>query len=147
MIGGLISLLFRELILTISFAVGASILIAITIVPMLTSRLLTIRWRSNLDRFLLFKWFNQGFRGVTFVYGKFLSILLRLRLFFVIALFLVLGNFSNNLFNEIPQEILPRINTGQVNLWASFPSNTTLPTNKKVINMVDEIVRQQPHDE
>ena len=38
LIGGFISLLFNELILTISFAVAASLLVAITIVPMLASR-------------------------------------------------------------------------------------------------------------
>jgi multidrug efflux pump subunit AcrB len=36
LIGGFISLLFNELILTISFSVAASILIAITVVPMIT---------------------------------------------------------------------------------------------------------------
>ena len=43
LIGGFISLLFNELILTVSFAVAASILVAVTVVPMLTSRLLAIR--------------------------------------------------------------------------------------------------------
>jgi multidrug efflux pump subunit AcrB len=42
LIGGFIALLFNELILTISFAVAASIVTAITIVPAFASRLLTI---------------------------------------------------------------------------------------------------------
>ena len=43
LIGGFIALLFNELILTVSFAIAASILVATTTVPMLTSRLLSIR--------------------------------------------------------------------------------------------------------
>ena len=144
MIGGLVSLLFKELILTISFAVAASILVALTIVPMLTSRLLAIRFSSNLNKLFLIQWFNQGFRGLNFVYGKFLALLLRIRLLIVITLFIILGTISNNLFDELPQEILPRINTGQVNLWAGFPPNTTLATNYRVMKMVDEIILRQP---
>ena len=144
MIGGLISLLFRELILTISFAVTASIVIALTIVPMLTSRLFAIPFSSNLKNFLFIKCFNQAFQRASFVYGQFLAFLLRFRLFFVIAIFIILGTTSHQLFAQLPQEILPRINTGQVNLWASFPPNTTLATNKQVMQIVDRIILQQP---
>ncbi len=144
MIGGLISLLFRELILTISFAVGASILVAITIVPMLTSRLLAIRFSSNLNKFFLLKWFNQGFQLVNRIYGKILGFLLKIRLFFVVAIFIILGTTSYDLFEQLPQEILPRINTGQVRLFASFPPQTTLATNNRVMEMVDNILLQQP---
>ena len=144
MIGGLISLLFRELVLTITFAVAASILVALTIVPMLISRVLAISWSSGLKQFFIFQWFQKTFNGINFVYGKFLSVLLRIRILFVVAIFIVLGNISNNLFDQLPQQILPRINTGQVNLYVSFPPQTTLATNNQVMKLIDEIILEQP---
>ena len=47
LIGGLISLIFNELILTISFAMAASLIIGLTVVPMLASRLLGVTWSSG----------------------------------------------------------------------------------------------------
>jgi multidrug efflux pump subunit AcrB len=51
LLGGFISLLFNEIILTISFAVAASLLCALTVVPMLASRLLNMRVSSGIQRF------------------------------------------------------------------------------------------------
>ena len=65
LIGGFISLLFNELILTVSFAVAASILVAVTVVPMLTSRLLAIRQSSRIGRFWLLQAFNRRFEAAT----------------------------------------------------------------------------------
>ncbi len=144
MIGGLISLLFNELILTISFAVAASILVALTIVPMLTSRLLAIRWSSRLHKFWLLSWFNRGFYEITKGYQWFLSKLIQIRWLVVIIAFIILGGNSVNLAQELPQEILPRINTGQARLFASFPPNTSLETNRKVMKIIDTILLQQP---
>ncbi|MEA5511621.1 efflux RND transporter permease subunit [Crocosphaera sp. UHCC 0190] len=144
MIGGFISLLFNELILTISFAVAASILVALTIVPMLTSRLLGIRWSSGLNKFWPLSWFNQGFNAVTKGYQWLLSKLIKVRWLVIIISFVVLGGNSLNLAQQIPQEILPRINTGQARLITQFPPNTPLETNRKIMDIVDKIVLEQP---
>ncbi|MDJ0659474.1 MAG: efflux RND transporter permease subunit [Crocosphaera sp.] len=144
MIGGFISLLFNELILTISFAVAASILVALTIVPMLTSRLLAIRWSSGLHKFWPLYWFNQGFKQLTKGYGWLLSKLITLRWLVVIIAFVVLGGSSLNLAQQIPQEILPRINTGQAQFFAQFPPNTSLETNRKVMKITENIILRQP---
>ncbi len=55
LIGGFISLLFNELILTITFSVAASILIAVTVVPMLSSRMLAWKFSSRLNEFWLLR--------------------------------------------------------------------------------------------
>ncbi len=144
MIGGFISLLFNELILTISFAVAASILVALSVVPMLTSRLLAIRWSSGLHKFWPLYWFNQGFKQLTKGYGWLLSKLIKLRWLVVILAFVALGGSSFNLAQQIPQEILPRINTGQAQFFAIFPPNTSLETNRKVMKITEDIILQQP---
>ncbi|MGK7958768.1 MAG: efflux RND transporter permease subunit [Crocosphaera sp.] len=144
MLGGLISLLFNELILTISFAVATSIVVALTVVPMLASRLLAIPWSSGLHKFWLLYWFYQGFKQLTKGYGWLLSKLIKLRWVVVIIAFVILGGSSLNLAQQIPQEILPRINTGQARFFAQFPPNTSLETNRQVMKIAEDIILQQP---
>ncbi|AFZ52683.1 efflux RND transporter permease subunit [Cyanobacterium aponinum] len=147
MIGGFISLLFNELVLTISFAVAASIVVALTVVPMLTSRLLAIQFSSQIRRFFVISWFNKAFSAANNGYTATLSFLLKIRWLIVLTIFLSFGLTSWSLAQQLPQEILPSINTGQVNLFAQFPPGTTLPTNRKVMGLVDEIVLKQPETE
>ncbi|MEH1822655.1 MAG: efflux RND transporter permease subunit [Nostoc sp.] len=144
LIGGFIALLFNELILTISFAVAASLVVAITVVPMLSSRLLGIRWSSRISEFWLLRQFNHRFEDATRGYGNFLTKVLRYRLFVVTAALVILGGSSFLMFGQIPQEILPRISTGQANLRAQFPPGTPLATSEKVMQIVDDILLKQP---
>ncbi|MEA5601497.1 efflux RND transporter permease subunit [Nostoc sp. UHCC 0252] len=147
LIGGFIALLFNELILTITFSVAASILIAVTVVPMLASRLLSWKFSSGLSRFWLLRQFNNRFDDSTRAYSSFLSGILRWRLVTVAIAIIFFGGGSLWMAPQIPQEILPRINTGQANLNAQFPPGTPLETNQKVMVAVDEIIRKQPETE
>ena len=147
LIGGFIALLFNELILTISFAVAASLVVAITVVPMLSSRLLGIPWSSRISEFWLLRQFNHRFEDATLLYGNFLTRVLRYRLLVVTAALVILGGSSFFMFGQIPQEILPRISTGQANLRAQFPPGTPLATSEKVMQIVDDILLKQPETE
>jgi multidrug efflux pump subunit AcrB len=147
LIGGFIALLFNELILTITFAVAASILVAVTVVPMLASRLLAIRQTSGIGRFWLLRAFNQRFEASTRGYTNLLERILRRRVLAIVLTFLLLGGSSVLMMGNIPQEILPRINTGQANLRAQFPPGTPLDTSRKVMNAVDDILLKQPETE
>ncbi|NJM72257.1 MAG: efflux RND transporter permease subunit [Scytonema sp. RU_4_4] len=147
LIGGFISLLFNELILTISFSVAASILIAVTVVPMMTSRMLAWRWSSRLTEFWLLREFNRLFEAATRGYSGFLGQVLRYRLLVIGLAILLFGGSSLWMAPQIPQEILPRINTGQASLFAQFPAGTPLETNRKVMAAVDDILIKQPETE
>ncbi|BAY16740.1 acriflavin resistance protein [Anabaenopsis circularis NIES-21] len=147
LIGGFIALLFNELILTISFSVAASIVIAVTVVPMMASRLLGWKFSSRLNQFWLLQEFNRRFDAATRGYGGCLTMILRWRFITVAIALLFFGGGSLWMAPQIPQEILPRISTGQVNLNAQFPPGTPLDTNLKVMSAVDEVLRQQPETE
>ncbi|HBY81213.1 MAG TPA: cation transporter, partial [Cyanobacteria bacterium UBA11148] len=147
LIGGFFSLLFNELILTISFAVAASLVVALTVVPMLSSRLLGIRWSSRVGEFWLLREFNERFEAVTRSYGRFLRVVVRSRILVIAIAFLILGGGSAFLSGQIPQEILPKINTGQAILRAQFPPGTTLERNREIMTAVDKILLAQPETE
>ncbi|KZL48968.1 cation transporter [Nodularia spumigena CENA596] len=147
LIGGFISLLFNELIFTITFSVAASIVIAVTIVPMLTSRTLAWKFSSGLSKFWLLQEFNRRFDAATNRYSRFLADILRWRFLTVAIAIILFGGGSLWMAPQIPQEILPRISTGQARLNAQFPPGTPLETNRKVMAMVDDILLKQPETE
>ncbi|MBD0309409.1 MAG: efflux RND transporter permease subunit, partial [Microcoleus sp. T1-bin1] len=144
LIGGFFSLLFNELILTISFAVAASLLVALTVVPMLTSRLMGMSYSSGINQFGPIKHFNRGFENGTRAYGSMLSKVLGLRLIIIALAFVILGGGTWVMAGQIPQEILPRVNTSQARLFALFPPGTNLETNQKVVAAADQLLLAQP---
>ncbi len=60
LISGLAALIFRELILTISFAIVASLGVALTLVPMLSAQLAKVERTSRIDRSRLVTGFDRG---------------------------------------------------------------------------------------
>jgi multidrug efflux pump subunit AcrB len=147
LIGGFVSLLFNELILTICFAVAASLVVAVTVVPMLSSRLLTVRWSSRIGEFWVLKQFNRRFEDATRAYAKTLGWVLGKRLLVIGSVVLIFASSSLWMLDRIPQEILPRISTGQANLNAQFPPGTPIATSRKVMAETDKILREQPETE
>lgn len=147
LIGGFISLLFNQLVLTISFAVMVSLVVALTVVPMLTARLMTVGFSSNIRYFFPIYWFNRLFHRLNRLYTSILGFCLRIRWVVVVFIFLLFGGVSLKIAPQLSQEILPPINTGQVSLIAQFPPGTTLATNRRVMALVDEILLQQPETE
>ncbi|MEG4075344.1 efflux RND transporter permease subunit [Microcoleus sp. Pol14C2] len=144
LIGGLVSLLFNELILTITFSVAASLIVGLTVVPMMASRLLALRVSSGLSNFWPLRAFDRAFTNATAGYGKFLSGIVRWRLMIIAVAIIGLGGGSWLMAGQIPQEILPRINTGQARLFALFPAGTNLATNQKIMAEADKIILSQP---
>jgi multidrug efflux pump subunit AcrB len=144
LLGGFLSLLFNQLILTISFAVGASIAIAVTVVPMMASRLLAIPWSSRLNETWFMRGFERRFVAATLGYAGFLARIVQYRLLVVIGLFVFLGGGGFLMARQLPQEIIPQVKTGDVSLSAQFPAGTTLAENQKVMKLVDEILIKQP---
>ncbi|WP_448596117.1 efflux RND transporter permease subunit [Thermoleptolyngbya sp.] len=147
LIGGFFSLLFSQLILTISFAVAASLIVALTVVPMLTSRLLAVRWSSRVGDSAPLRAFRARLADATHTYVRGLSWVLRHRLAVIGLAIALLGGTSFWMAGQLPQEILPRINTGQARLSAQFAPGTSLEDNRRVMAAADQILLQQPEVE
>jgi hydrophobe/amphiphile efflux-1 (HAE1) family protein len=144
LIGGFISLIFNELILTVSFAIAASLAVALTVVPTLASRLLMLRTTRSLQGWGPFCWFNERLEGITFGYGQLLQGILRRRVLIIVLALLLFGGGSIFMVRQIPQEILPRIDSGQARLFARFPAGTPIEANRQVMDRVSELLLEQP---
>ncbi|MGD1952527.1 MAG: efflux RND transporter permease subunit [Leptolyngbyaceae cyanobacterium] len=147
LMGGFISLLFSELVITISLAVAASLVVALTVVPTLTARLLAVKKSSGIKTFWPIQWFGRRLQGLTLGYGKTLSWVLQHRVTVIAAALLVFGGGSWAMVQQIPQEILPSISNGQARVWVQLPPGTTLEENRQVMAAVDDVLLAQPETE
>jgi len=144
LLGGVFALLFNPLILTISFAVAASLLVALSVVPAIAARLLSLRRSSGLSDRWLFREFRLRLEGVTRRYTQLLATVLQRRVWAIALAVLILGGGSYLLAGQLPQEILPRINTGQAQLRVQFPPGTSLDENREVMAAMDRLLLDQP---
>jgi hydrophobe/amphiphile efflux-1 (HAE1) family protein len=144
LIGGFLALIFGELVLTISFAVAASLLIALTIVPALASRFLAVSTQSNLQNFIVLRGFERGLAWFTAQYGRGLAWVLRHRLPVLGFIITLCGVGSWWMAQDLPQEILPSINTGQAQLSVQFPPGTTIEDNRTVMKAIEGVLSEQP---
>jgi multidrug efflux pump subunit AcrB len=81
--------------LTISFAVAASLVVGLTVVPTLASRLLAIPRSSGVQHWRLIRQFDQRLQGLTQRYGRLLQWVLGRKLAVIAATLLVLGSGSS----------------------------------------------------
>lgn len=144
LIGGFIALIFNELILTVSFSVAASLVVGLTVVPALAARLIMGRPTRSLQNWGPFRWFNNRLEGITVGYGRLLSRVIQRRVVVIALALLVFGGGSYWMVGQIPQEILPRISTGQARVFARLPAGTTVEGNRRVMQSVDEVLLAQP---
>ena len=136
-IGGLVGLLFRELVFTISAAIVASLIVALTLVPALAGRVPVSRegWlRRRID---------GGMGALAAGYGWLLRRLLPLR-------WLLVAGFVAWLALTVPgflggeQQFLPELDEGdvQIALWAD--EGITVEQMDRMVRRVEAIVAAQP---
>ncbi|MFT7004819.1 MAG: HAE1 family hydrophobic/amphiphilic exporter-1 [Sulfurimonas sp.] len=138
MVPGLISLLFRELILVIAGIVIISMLTAITITPLVTTLLLK-NSSSNKKKSL----FERFFAFVTNKYTKLLSYVLKIRYLVFIAFVLFLG-FGVYLSGLLGAEFLPKIDDGRVVVRIKLPTGSSVSQTNEVLKKIEQKVSNNP---
>ncbi|MEE4639795.1 MAG: efflux RND transporter permease subunit [Wenzhouxiangella sp.] len=146
LITGMASLVFRELILTISFAVVASLVVALTLVPMLAAQLGKVRFESGLNRSWAYRQFDRGMEWLTHLYRRLLGRILRLR-------WLVLSASSLLFFaalmsaDQLGNEFLPQLDDGQLSIRMSLPPGTTPEQTDQASRRIERALARMPHVE
>src|SRR5699024_11080211 len=124
LITGLAALLFRELIFTIAFAIIASLLAAITLVPSLMAMLKkNSNTRPISDRWL-FRKFNNGFNSLRAGYKSLLTRTLRAKwVLLITSILLLVGSIW--LMRGLGTEFLPAVDDGRITFRFTLPSGTS----------------------
>jgi multidrug efflux pump subunit AcrB len=107
---GYIGLLFREFAVTVSVALVLSLLISLTLTPMMCARLLKPASKQHGSVYLLFE---RGFDGLLAVYGAGLKVVLRRRFIVLMAMFGTIA-LTGYLYVVIPKGFFPQQDTGMI---------------------------------
>ena len=138
-LGGLTGKLFIEFAFTLAGAVIVSGVVALTLSPMMCSRLL--RHESSSSRFVAL--LDRNFEALKLRYRRLLERTLANRpvvLVFAAAIFVSLFF----LFRAVPQELAPQEDTGHVYVVGSGPLNSTIEHTLAFVEQVEQIVEQLP---
>ncbi len=139
MVAGLVSLLFHELIIIIAVAIGFSRLVALTVTPMLASRLLTEHAahaaKSGFrERFMdrLISRYRRSITGALGHKGR------------VIAVTVVLFAAGLAVLPFIGSEFLPRADDGMIMVKVKMPIGTAMPETFQVVKNIEQEVKKLP---
>ena len=146
LITGMAAMLFRELILTISFAILATLAAAITLVPMLAALTAKVRFESGLARSGVIRGFNAFIDRLRDGYRALLPHVLRLRWLVVV---LAVGGLAGatQVADRLGNEFLPPVDDGDVGVWMSLPPGTPPHENDEAARQVEAAINEMPHVE
>jgi len=143
LITGLSALIFRELILTISFAILASLPLALTLIPMLAAQLGKIRFSSGIERFGPLLAFERGFERVVAGYRRLGLRVVRAR-WFVLAGAVGLGVGAVFLAKTFPTEFLPQVDDGTVTANVRMPPGSPPDRANRLSLEVERMIGEMP---
>ncbi|MCG5242835.1 multidrug efflux RND transporter permease subunit [Azospirillum doebereinerae] len=138
---GVVGRLFREFALTLSIAVLVSMVISLTLTPMMCARLLKPETHDRPN--LLFRWSERGFDALLRGYAASLRVVLRhqpLTLLFTIATLVA----TLWLYDSVPKGFLPQQDTGVIIGVTDAAPSISVKAMAERQRAVAEIVRRDP---
>jgi hydrophobic/amphiphilic exporter-1 (mainly G- bacteria), HAE1 family len=141
---GIAGRIFREFGLTVIFAVLVSLLVSLTLTPMLAARLLRAApvMRGEHKRNIL-DIFNAGYERLEESYRPLLRWSLRHRKAVVITS-LVIFLASLGLMKFLPTEFVPATDRAEVSLSLKLPAGTALAETNRVSRQIEKMLRAKP---
>lgn len=133
-------MLFRELALVVVFALSCSLLVALTLVPMLSSRYLTIQ-AGGKRRSRLSSRIGAWFTALENKYSLLLERALRHRLI-VIAVTVVLLAASLFLWTLLPVELAPQTDADEIGVDLEMAQGTNIAVVNEYLYELETIVRE-----
>lgn len=146
LVSGMASLIFTDLILTISFAILATLAAALTVIPMLAALLAKVKYRSGFDRSRLQQGFNRLIERLRNGYRQLLGLVLRLR-WLVLALAAAIFATGLYLAGELGNEFLPQVDDGGTSVYIRMPAGTPPAEVDRVTRKVEAVIEAMPHVE
>ena len=143
-LSGLTSVMFSQLAFTVAFALFCSLLVALTLIPVLCSKYLRVEPPSA-ERHPYLRWLVQGMGSflekMDSQYQQAVGWSLHHRMTVVVgAACAVAATFLMVPFVGV--ELMPQTDEGQVNLNVELPMGTRLPLTDEVVRRIESRVRQ-----
>ncbi|MBB1629985.1 efflux RND transporter permease subunit [Cupriavidus sp. UME77] len=141
LMGGIVGRLFREFAVTVTLTIVVSVLVSLTLTPMLCSRYLTPPRGHHHGR--IYQWFEHGFDAMLASYKRGLDVVMRHQ-FFTLCAFIATVATTVALFIYIPKGFFPQQDTGFMFGIAESAQDASFKSmNARMVQLAD-IVRADP---
>lgn len=138
LIAGIGKFLFVPLALAVTFAMLASYLVALTVVPTYCARFLKRHGEQRPHRW--FQHFQNGYENLRSAYQRLVWLILGTgRLVLLAALLLLLG--SAVLYPFLGKELFPQVDSGQFNIQMRAASGTRIERTEALVTQVEKAIR------
>ena len=136
---GVIGRYFYEFGLTVVFAVLTSLLVALTVTPMLASRFL----RMSEEHGVVYRRLEAGYRSLESSYRRVLEWGLRHRLA-VVGLALGAVALGIAVASTIPLDFAPKSDRSEFNVWMQLPLGAPVADSVRAVAKAEKVLRQDP---
>ncbi|MEJ8554003.1 efflux RND transporter permease subunit [Tepidibacter sp. Z1-5] len=143
---GFTAIIFKQLSFTVVFSLLASLIIAITVVPMLSSKILKVGEPKKKEFKVIEKIldvFTKSIEKLSSAYGKLLNYVLKHRKTTVFVAILIFVS-SIALVGAVGGEFFPAEDEGSLSVKVETPFGTTLKESDRIVKKVEEIVDNIP---
>jgi hydrophobic/amphiphilic exporter-1 (mainly G- bacteria), HAE1 family len=141
LMGGIVGRLFREFAVTVTLTIGVSVIISLTLTPMLCSRFLKNEHATRHGR--VYQLFERGFDRLLAGYKRGLDVVMRHQ-FPTLMVFLATVAATAALFVVIPKGFFPQQDTGFIFGNAQSSQDSSFESmNRRMVQFAD-IVRRDP---
>ncbi len=141
LMGGIVGRLFREFAVTVTLTIGVSVIISLTLTPMLCSRFLKSEHANQHGK--LYQLFERGFDAMLRGYKRGLDVVMKHQ-FITLMSFIATVALTVVLFIFIPKGFFPQQDNGVIVGFAESAQDTSSAAMQKRLLKVAEIVRQDP---
>jgi HAE1 family hydrophobic/amphiphilic exporter-1 len=141
LMGGIIGRLFREFAVVLAMTIFVSMIVSLTLTPMMASRFL--RAHKDARHGKLYSWSERGFEAMLHAYERGLDLVLRWRLTTLIVFFITLG-LSVWLFILIPKGFFPQQDNGLITATSEAAQDISFADMKRHQEELGKIVMADP---
>jgi HAE1 family hydrophobic/amphiphilic exporter-1 len=141
MMGGIIGRLFREFAVTLTMTIFVSLVVSLTLTPMMASRFLRDQKHASHGR--LYRMSEEGFDALLRAYARGLDVVLRWRLTTLCVFFATLA-LSVYLFMIIPKGFFPQQDTGLITAASEAGQDISFADMKLHQEALGRIVQADP---
>lgn len=143
LVSGLSAMVFKELILTISFAIVASLGVALALVPMLSAQLARVRFRSGFETFGPLLLVDRGLDKLRSVYRRAAPAVIRYG--WLLAIVSLAGLFGVwRLTSALPNAFLPQVDDGGVGVGINLPPGSLPEQTNRIALEIEQMVNEMP---
>ncbi|MCZ6874581.1 MAG: efflux RND transporter permease subunit, partial [bacterium] len=144
---GMMGIVFQELALTVAFALIASLVVALTLVPMLSAKWLKQSAEGadgTLGRYLKALW-GRALSAVEHYYRHLLGITLQHRVLLLVTSLVLLG-LSLTVYQQLGSELLPSVDEGMMYIRLELPVGTRFGVTDRLLADIEQTVYQTAPD-